>query len=287
MLAKVKDILEEAKANGYAVGAFNVFNMEEAQAVVRAALIAHTPVIIQITEKTMNYAGDHIIFDVVKSVIEHESASIPIGFHLDHGHSFDTVVRAIDMGLSSVMIDAAGSSLQNNIAITKKVAEYAHEKNISVQAELGIVPYLGETDQNPDWEKLMTNPLDAKWLVEETGIDALAVSIGNAHGFFREKAEPDWDRLSEISKLIPETHIVLHGASDWLNHKVEEAVKRGIVCFNVDTDLRVAFNTILCQFTHDKCDIIDPRKVMAEAREAVQKVVEKKIELFRYPSGKR
>jgi fructose-bisphosphate aldolase class II len=283
MLASVKDILEEAKNNGYAVGAFNVFNMEETQAVVRAALKKHTPVIVQISKKTLEYGGDGVIFEVVKAVIDRESATIPIGFHLDHGHSFDDVTRAVELGMNSVMIDAAQMNLHENIAITKKVVDYAHSKKVSVQAELGTVPYLGEMETDPDWEKLMTNPLDAKWLVEETGVDALAVSIGNAHGFFREKSEPDWNRLEEINKLIPNTPLVIHGGSDWINHKVKEAVKRGVVCFNVDTDLRVAFNTVLCQFTHDKCDIIDPRKVMADAREAVQKVVEKKIDMFRNP----
>jgi fructose-bisphosphate aldolase, class II len=281
MLASVKNILLEAKSNGYAVGAFNVFNMEEAQAVVRAALKKHTPVILQVTEKSLKYGGDKVIYDVVRAVIEHESASIPIGFHLDHGSSLDVVTRAIEVGLNSVMIDASHLSLQENIAITRRVVELSHPKGVSVQAEIGKVPYLGETDQNPNWDQIMTNPLDAKWLVEETKLDSLAISIGNAHGFFRERAEPDWKRLEEIRKIIPDTPLVLHGASDWVNHKVIEAVKRGIVCFNVDTDLRIAFNTVLCQFTHDKCDIIDPRKVMAEAREAVQKVVERKIDLFR------
>jgi len=283
MLASVKNILEEARMNGYAVGAFNVFNMEETQAVVRAAVKKHTPVIIQVTEKTMNYAGDDVIADVVKAVIDRESASIPIGFHLDHGHSFDVVMRAIGAGMNSVMIDASDYPLKENMAIAKRVVEYAHGKNVSVQAELGIVPHLGGMSLNPDWDKIMTNPLDAKWLVEETGVDSLAVAIGNAHDFFRERDKPDWERLEQIHKLIPQTHLVLHGASDWINHKVSEAVKRGVVCFNIDTDLRVAFNTVLCQFTHEKCNIIDPRTVMAEAREAVQRVVEKKIEIFRNP----
>ena len=281
MLASVKNILEEAKKNGYAVGAFNVFNMEETQAVVRAAVAKHTPVIVQITEKTMNYAGDGVIYDLVKSVIERESATIPIGFHLDHGHNFDIVMRAINAGLNSVMIDASDSSLRENIAMTKRVVDYAHERNVAVQAEIGNVPHLGGMAQNPDWDKIMTNPLEAQWLVRETGVDALAVAIGNAHDFFRERPEPDWERLESIHKLVPDTSLVMHGASDWVNHKVKEAIKRGVVCFNVDTDMRVAFNTALCQFTHDKCSIIDPRKVMAEAREAVQKVVEKKIDIFR------
>jgi fructose-bisphosphate aldolase, class II len=283
MLAKTKNILEEARKNGYAVGAFNVFNMEEVQAVVRAAVSRKTPAIIQVTGRTIDYAGEGVIYDVVKSVVERESATIPIGFHLDHGHDFDMIVRAIDVGLDSVMIDASSTELHENMGKVKRVVAYAHPKNVAVQAELGIVPYLGEMDQNPDWDKLMTNPLDAKWLVEETKVDALAVSIGNAHGFFRERAEPDWARLEEIHKLIPTTPLIIHGGSDWVNHKVSEAVKRGVVCFNVDTDLRVAFNTTLCQFTHDKCDILDPRKVMAEARDAVQEIVEKKIDLFRNP----
>lgn len=281
MLASVKSIFEEAKKNGYAVGAFNVFNMEGAQAVVRAAVKKRSPVIIQITEKTMDYAGDGVIYDVVKSVIERESASIPIGFHLDHGRNFDVIMRAVNAGLDSVMIDASDYPLRENMAITKRVVDYAHGRNVFVQAELGKVPRLGETSQDPDWDKIMTDPLEAKWLVEETKVDALAVAIGNAHGFFRERAMPDWKRLEEIHKLIPETYLVLHGASDWVNHRVAEAVKRGVVCFNIDTDLRVAFNTVLCQFTHDRCTVIDPREVITKAREAVQEIVEKKISLFR------
>jgi fructose-bisphosphate aldolase, class II len=281
MLVSVKNILIEAQKNGYAVGAFNTPNMEVTQAIVRAAAKLKAPVIIQFTEKTLDYAGDSVIVEVIKAVIEKESGSLPVGLHLDHGRSLDTVVRAIELGIESVMIDAAKESLQDNIAITKRVVEYAHPKGVSVQAEIGVVPSLGEYAQNPDWDKLMTDPLEAKWLVEETGVDTLAISIGNAHGFFRERAEPDWKRLESIRKLIPNTPLVLHGASDWVNHKVAEAVKRGISCFNIDTDLRIAFNTALCQFTHEKCEIIDPRKVLAEARDAVQKVVEKKIDLFR------
>lgn len=283
MFAKVKNILEEARKNGYAVGAFNVFNMEETQAVVRAAVKKHTSVILQVTEKTLDYGSDGTICDVVKAVIDRESASIPVGFHLDHGKSFETVERAIEVGMNSVMIDAARHDFRENINLTKKVAEYAHARQVSVQAELGIVPSLGEMALNPDWDKLMTNPMEAKLFVEETKVDSLAVAIGNAHGFFRERSEPDWKRLEEISKLIPDIYLVLHGASDWVNHKVTEAIKRGITCFNVDTDLRIAFNTTLCQFTHDKCEMLDPRKILGEAREAVQKVVEKKIDLFRNP----
>lgn len=283
MLASVKDILWEAKNNGYAVGAFNASNMEVAQAIIRAAAEKKCPTIIQVTEKTLSYAGDSVIVEVIKAVIEKESGSLPIGFHLDHGRSLDAVARAIELGLTSVMIDASEYDLQDNIAITKRVVDFAHPKKVAVQAEIGKVPRLGGMELNPDWDKIMTDPLEAKWLVEETGVDALAIGIGNAHDFFRERPEPDWERLDSIHKLLPDIPLILHGASDWVNHKVVEAVKRGVVCFNVDTDLRIAFNTVLCQFTHEKCDILDPRKILAEARDAVQKVVEKKIDLFRNP----
>ena len=284
MLASVKDILQEAKNNNYAVGAFNTSNMEVTQAIIRAAIKKNTPVIIQATAKTLDYAGDKVIIQLINAIIEQESASIPIGFHLDHGRDFDTCVRAIELGMKSVMMDASRNELRENMAMTKRVVEYAHPKDVMVQAELGKVAYLAEMESNPDWDKLMTNPLEAKWLIEETGADALAVSIGNAHGFARERPEPDWERLEEIRKLTSRhPTLILHGASDWVNPKVKEAVKRGIVCFNIDTDIKIAFNRVVCKLTSDRCSFVDPRELLGEAREAVQKVVEEKIEMFRKP----
>jgi len=281
MLASVKDILQEAKNKGYAIGAFNTSNMEVTQAIIRAAIKKNSPIIIQATAKTLDYAGDKVIIQMINAIIEQESASIPIGFHLDHGRDFDTCVRAVELGMKSVMIDASRNELRENMTITKRVVEYAHPKGVMVQAELGKVAYLAEMESNPDWDKLMTDPLEAKWLIEETGADALAVSIGNAHGFAREKEVPDWDRLEEIHKLIPDTPLILHGASDWGREKIREAVKRGVVCCNIDTDLKIAFNTVVCQLTKDRCGFTDPRDLLGQARDAVQKVVEEKIEMFR------
>jgi fructose-bisphosphate aldolase, class II len=283
MLASVKNILKEAQNNGYAVGAFNTSNMEITQAIIRAAIKKNSPIIIQATAKTLDYAGDKVIIEMIRAIIEQESATIPIGFHLDHGRDFDTCVRAIELGMQSVMIDASHFELRENIAMTKRVVEYAHPKDVAVQAELGKVAYLSEMEANPDWDKLMTNPLEAKWLIDETGADALAVSIGNAHGFAREKEVPDWDRLAEIHKLIPEKPLILHGASDWGREKIREAVKRGVACCNIDTDLKIAFNRVLCKLTSDRCSFVDPRELLGDAREAVQLVVEEKIEMFRNP----
>lgn len=284
MLASVKNILEEARNNKYAVGAFNTSNMEITQAIIRGAIKKNSPIIIQATARTLDYAGDKVIIEMIKAIIDQESAAIPIGFHLDHGRDFDTCVRAIELGMKSVMIDASHFEFRENIAMTKRVVEYAHPKDVAVQAELGKVAYLAEMESNPDWEKIMTNPLEAKWLIDETGADALAVSIGNTHGFAREKDVPDWDRLAEINKLIPQTPLILHGASDWGKEKIREAVKRGVACCNIDTDLKIAFNRVVCKLTSDRCSFVDPRELLGEAREAVQRVVEEKIEMFRNPS---
>ncbi len=281
MLAKVKDILKEAKENGYAVGAFNTSNLEVTQAIIQAAAKKQSPLIIQATESALEYGGDSVIVDLVKSVIKKYSDDVPIGFHLDHGKSMDSVVKAIELGINSVMIDASLSNFEENVDITKRVTEYAHARGADVQAEIGRVPYLGKDDPDPDWEKIMTNPEEAKKLVEETGVDALAVAIGNAHGFFRERPEADWNRLQKIHDLLPDTPLILHGASDWTNHKAMEAVKRGVTCFNIDTDIRVAFNTAICQLTHEMCDVTDPRRLLGEARDAVQKAVEEKIDMFK------
>jgi ketose-bisphosphate aldolase len=177
------------------------------------------------------------------------------------------------------MIDASTKDLEKNISITKRVVDYAHERNVAVQAELGRVPYVGRDGQEVDWETVMTDPEDAKRLVEETGVDALAVGIGNAHGFFRERPVPDWKRLEDIKKKIPNIPLIMHGASDWDKNKVKEAVTRGIVCFNVDTDIRLAFISALCGETL-KCEFTDPRKALGISREAVQHKVVEKIEMF-------
>jgi fructose-bisphosphate aldolase class II len=280
MRGKTIDILQNAMQAGYAVGAFNTSNMEIAQGIVRAAHKTGKPCIVQVTTNALKYASPGVLGDLIVSIIKNESNSTKIGFHLDHGKSLDDVVRAIDCEVDSVMIDASLTPFKENIEITKRVVEYAHGKGVSVQAELGSVPYLGREDQEMDWDSVMTDPNQAKELVEKTGVDALAVAIGNAHGFFRERSEPDYERLSAIKKLLPKTPLILHGASDWTDGRVAEVVKRGISCFNIDTDIRVAFITAICNQAGTKCDVTDPRKILGAAREAVMVKVSEKIKMF-------
>ena len=279
MRGKTVEILQNATKKGYAVGAFNTSIMEITQGIVRAAKELKKPCIIQVTPSTIKYVGAEVLGKGIQAVIDSESGEAEIGFHLDHGKTFDDVVTAIDMGMDSVMIDASAKEFKKNISITKKVVEYAHAKNVTVQAELGKVPYVGKNGQTIDWNSVMTNPVEAKQLVEKTNVDALAVGIGNAHGFFKERETPDWKRLEEIKELLPDISLIMHGASDWDRNKVKNAVTRGVSCFNVDTDIRIAFINAICK---QMCDFTDPRKALGIAREAVQNKVTEKIEMFQH-----
>jgi len=281
MITSVKEILGKAKEEGYAVGAFNTINLETTRAIIEAAKETKSPVIIQITEKTMEYAGGRMIFNIIKNDAEFYAPEIPVGIHLDHGKSFEIVERAVEIGLVSVMYDGSRKEYVDNVAMTKKVVDFCHEKGVSVQGELGNVPYLSEQKMGAvDWDKYMTDPDQAKDFVEKTGIDALAVAIGNAHDFFQERETPDWERLDKIRSLV-DVPIIMHGASDWEDGKAIEAVKRGVSCFNVDTNTRVAFiNSLSATFSSEKNPGFDVRTILGEARDAVKESVKRKMELF-------
>ncbi len=281
MITSVKEILNKAKEGGYAVGAFNTTNMETTRAIVEAAKELKSPVIIQITEKTLDYAGGRAIFNLVKNIAEFYAPEIPVGIHLDHGKSPEIIERCVNIGFPSVMFDGSRKSYEDNLLLTKKVVDFCHEKDICVQGELGSVPYIGEGEMGEiDWDKYMTIPEQAAEFVKETGIDALAVAIGNAHGFFKERAVPDYDRLEAIHKLV-QVPLILHGASDWENGKVKEVISRGICCFNVDTATRLAFVNSLAGSFKDQHNLsFDIRKLLGDAQHEVKNTVMKKIGYF-------
>jgi fructose-bisphosphate aldolase class II len=281
MITSVKEILNKAKEGGYAVGAFNTFNLESTQAIIWAAREMNSPVIVQITEKTLEYAGGRGIFNLIKNEAEFYSKDIPVGIHLDHGKSFEIIQHMVEMGLSSVMYDGSRKKYADNVETTKKVADFCHEKGAAVQGELGSVLYLGENNTGEiNWDEYMTDPEMAKEFVEETGIDALAVAIGNAHGFLRERKEPDLLRLQKIHDNV-KVPLILHGASDWENGKVTDVIKRGVTCFNVDTAIRLAFmNSLMNSFKDHDNTTFDVRKLMGDTREAMKQVVREKIEFF-------
>jgi ketose-bisphosphate aldolase len=239
-----------------------------------------SPIIVQITEKSMDYAGGRMIFEIVKKLAEAYYPETQVGIHLDHGKSMEIVQRAVEIGFSSVMYDGSRKEYVDNVRVTKTAVEYCREKGIAVQGELGNVPYLSEQKTGEvNWDEYMTDPEQAKDFVEKTGVNALAVAIGNAHDFFREREEPDWERLKKINSLV-DLPLILHGASDWEDGKAVNAVKNGINCFNVDTNTRLAFtNALSSLFKSDEAGL-DPRKYLGEAKNAVRESVKKKIELF-------
>lgn len=281
MLTSVKDILVKAREGGYAVGAFNTVNLETTRAIVEAAHEMRSPVIVQITEKTMNYAGGRAIFNLVKNVAEFYAPSVPLGIHLDHGKSFEVIERAVEIGMTSVMYDGSRKEYADNLAMTKKIVDYCHGKGIDVQAELGSVPYIGEMSTGElNWDKCMTDPGQAEEFVKVTGIDTLAVAVGNAHDFFKERKTPDFDRLEMIHKLV-NIPLIMHGASDWENGRVQEAIKRGVCCFNVDTATRMAFvNNLINALKFQGGVSFDVRKLLGDAKDAVKETVKEKIKYF-------
>ncbi|MBD3244433.1 MAG: ketose-bisphosphate aldolase [Candidatus Moranbacteria bacterium] len=283
MLASVKEILQEYKKASKAAGAFNTTNLETSQAIIDAAVATRQPIVIQITQNTMKYAGDVEIVSLVRKMIEQRSGDVKIGLHLDHGKSFEICKKAIELGFNSVMIDGSQLSYEENKNLTKRVVDYAHKHNVSVQGELGTVPYLGRDvfDQDDDsvWDEYMTDPQKAVEFVKDTGVDTLAVAIGNAHGFQKERSVPDWERLEKIVNSL-DIPLILHGSSVWTKERLLQAIKKGISCFNVDTDIRVAFVNTLCQLFENQCRMQDPRKIMKIVKENIQQRVEKRIRIL-------
>lgn len=282
MRVNTKDLLIEAKRDGYAVGAFNTVNLETTHGILLAARDMRSPVIVQITEKTMEYAGGRGIVRLVENLADCYYPDVPVAIHLDHGKSFEIIQHSVDIGFQSVMYDGSRKKFEDNLEATRKVVEYCHERGVVVQVELGNVPYMGEVEifSDSDWDRYMTDPQQAKLFVETTQADILAVAIGNAHGFTRERSEADYERLEAIAQAVS-VPLVLHGASDWEDGKVLEVIQRGISCLNVDTNIRMAFVHALAQmFQAEHSLSYDLRDMLSKARDAVQKEVSRKMELF-------
>lgn len=278
MIVTTKVLLDEAKKGGYAVGAFNTVNLETTRAILEAAKEMRSPVIVQMTEKTFDYAGGRAIFHLVKNLAEFYFPDIPVAIHLDHGKNLEIVERALEVGFPSVMYDGSRHSYSDNVRVTKRVVELAHAKGVSVQAELGNVPYLSEVSEDINWDDYMTDPEEAVRFVEETGIDTLAVAIGNAHGFTKERPEPDYARLAEIAKRVS-VPLVLHGASDWEDGRAKKVIELGISCFNVDTAIRLAFIGAISRMLAPG-DETELRKILGSGMDAVRETVMKKMELL-------
>jgi fructose-bisphosphate aldolase class II len=269
MLVHLSKLLKDAQSKKYALGAFNVENLETTLGVVRAAKKLKSPVVLQVSETSIQYAGLKAITAIVETIARDEAGDVPIALHLDHGRSFRSVAECVRQGFSSIMMDASDRPFTENIILTQQAVDYAHKKEVLVQGELGMVKGLEEVTAE-ERKKMMTDPDDAEEFVAKTGVDTLAVAVGNVHGIIKiQKGNPelDFERLSVIHGRLPKTPLVLHGASGLPARAISEGIKYGVRIINIDTDLRLAFTTVVAVIR-----LSDPA--------ALQQVVEEKLVIF-------
>ena len=299
MLVTNKDLMVPARKKGYAVGAFNVQNLESMQAVAEAAVEEKSPAILQITPSVIKYAGLPYISGLVKTAAQ--LSPVPLTMHLDHGEDFDTASKCVEAGFTSVMIDGSFLKFDENVTLTKRVVDIAHPKGVSVEAELGKLAGIEERSVE-EKEAILTDPKTAVEFVEKTGVDTLAVAIGTSHGAYKFKSESklDIERLRTISQIIS-IPLVLHGASSvpqWLIEKatkygaslggakgipeeeLQKAISLGIAKINIDTDLRLAFTATVREVLANSPKEFDPRKILGPAKEAMKEVAKSKMRLF-------
>ena len=298
-LVTTKEMFEKSMKEGFAIGAFNVNNMELIQAIVDAAAENNSPVILQASSSAIKYARINYLMKMVQAAVE-EHPNIPIAIHLDHGPDFETCKKCIDAGFTSVMFDGSKYDFEENIRLTKEVVDYAHAHGVVVEAELGKLAGI-EDDVNVSADDAkFTDSDQACEFVQRTGCDSLAIAIGTSHGAYKFKGEAKlrFDILKEIKERIPETPIVLHGASSVMPNLLElcntyggdipgakgvpdemlvEASKSGVSKINVDTDLRLALTGGIRKVFVEEPGAFDPRKYLSPARELIKETVKHKI----------
>lgn len=297
-LVTTKDMFEKALNKDYAVGAFNVNNMEIIQGIVEAAQEENAPLILQVSAGARKYAKPTYLVKLVEAAIL--DTGLDIALHLDHGEDFEICKKCVDDGFTSVMIDGSKHPFEENIKLTKDVVEYAHSKGAVVEAELGKLAGIEDNIKVDARNATFTVPEEAAEFVEKTGVDSLAIAIGTSHGAYKFKGTPylDFERLKEIHKLIPDTPLVLHGASTVLpefvakcneyggdipgaqgvpEDMIKTAAKHGVCKVNIDTDLRLAMTAEIRKYLVEHPADFDPRKYLGPARTAIKKMVQHKI----------
>lgn len=301
MLVTLTEVLQDAHENNYAVGAFNINNLEILEAIMTAAEEENSPVIISTSEGAIAYAGMEELASLVH--IKAKKADVPVVLHLDHGKNLDTIETVINSGMyTSVMYDGSALPYEENVANTQKVIGWAHEKNIPVEAEIGAIEGIEDFVSVSEQDAHLTDPDQAVEFVEETNCDALAVAVGTSHGAYKFEGESrlDYDRLREIKKKV-DMPLVLHGASGVpedikslcmeygcaieeakgvSDETIQKAVECGINKINIDTDLRIAFDAGVRKFLKENPEVFDPRKILTPAKELMTQVVRHKMKLF-------
>ena len=298
-LVTTTEMFKKSMKEGFAVGAFNVNNMEIIQGIVDAAAEANSPVILQASSSAIKYARINYLMKMVEAALE-EHPNIPVAIHLDHGPDFETCKMCVDAGFTSVMIDGSKYDFEQNVALTKQVVDYAHSKGVVVEAELGKLAGIEDDVNVAENDAMYTDPAQAEEFVKRTGCDSLAIAIGTSHGAYKFKGEARlrFDILKEVKARIPDTPIVLHGASTVIPELVEmcnqyggnipgakgvpdeilhEASLSGVSKINVDTDLRLAMTAGIRKVFAEDPSAFDPRKYLTPARELIKETVKHKM----------
>ena len=299
MLVTTKEMFEKSMREGFAIGAFNVNNMEIVQAIMDAAAEEHAPVIMQASSSAIKYARLNYLMKMVKAA-EEEHPEIPFAIHLDHGPDFETCKMCIDAGFTSVMFDGSKYDFEENVRLTKEVVDYAHAHGVVVEAELGKLAGIEDDVNVAESDAMFTDPAQAEEFVRRTGCDSLAIAIGTSHGAYKFKGEAKlrFDILKKIKERIPNTPIVLHGASTVIpelvaqcneygadipgakgvpDEMLHEASISGVSKINVDTDLRLAMTAAIRKVFVEEPSAFDPRKYLTPARDLIKQTVQHKI----------
>ncbi|MEW9500857.1 class II fructose-bisphosphate aldolase [Jeotgalibacillus marinus] len=277
-LVSMTDMLNIAKEKGYAVGQFNLNNLEFTQAILQAAEEEKSPVILGVSEGAARYmSGFKTVVKMVEGLLEDLNITVPVAIHLDHGSSFEKCKEAIDAGFTSVMIDASHGPFEENVAVTAKVVDYAHSKGVSVEAELGVVG--GQEDDVIADGVIYADPKECQELVERTGIDTLAPALGSVHGPYKGEPNLGFKEMEEIG-LAASVPIVLHGGTGIPTKDIQKAISYGTAKINVNTENQLASAKVVREVLATDAEVYDPRKYLGPAREAIKTTVAGKMREF-------
>lgn len=276
-LVAMSNMLRRAKEEKYAIGQFNINNLEFTQAIIEAAAEERSPVIFGVSEGALKYMG--LEFTVAMAKAAADKYAIPVALHLDHGSSFTVVLQCIRAGFSSVMFDGSHHPLAENIALTQKVIEVAHAVGVSVEGELGTIGGTEDDLSVAEEDAAFAKPEEAIRFWEETGVDALALAVGTAHGVYKGEPRIRFDILAEVASKL-EVPIVLHGGSGVPDDSIRKAINHGVGKVNVNTENQIASTATIRRILAAKPELIDPRKYLGPGRDAIKEVVKTKIRLF-------
>lgn len=277
-LVSMKEMMIKGKQEGYAIGQFNLNNLEFTQGILQAAQEENSPVICGVSEGAARYMGGFTtVVNIVKGLMHDYKITVPVAIHLDHGSSFEKCKEAIDAGFTSVMIDASHHPFEENIEITKQVVEYARKHNVSVEAELGTVG--GQEDDIIADGVIYADPQECKKMVDETGIDCLAPALGSVHGPYKGEPNLGFAEMEEISQLC-DVPLVLHGGTGIPLKDIQRAVALGTSKINVNTESQITSAQAVRDILNSDADVYDPRKYLGPARDAVKKTVIGKMREF-------